>query len=31
MPGAQFAAWVQQCTPPDTTHAYLPTEFADIM
>jgi diguanylate cyclase (GGDEF)-like protein len=31
MPGAQFAAWVQQWTPPDTTHEYLPTEFADIM
>ncbi|TAK93523.1 MAG: EAL domain-containing protein [Aquabacterium sp.] len=31
MPGAQFANWVQQWVPPDTTHEMLPTEFADIM
>ncbi|MBI5926728.1 MAG: EAL domain-containing protein [Aquabacterium sp.] len=31
MPGAQFANWVRQWTPPDTTHEMLPTEFADIM
>jgi diguanylate cyclase (GGDEF)-like protein len=31
MPGAQFAGWVRQWTPPDTTHELLPSEFADII
>lgn len=31
MPGAQFAGWVRQWVPPDTTHEHLPTEFADII
>lgn len=31
MPGAQFANWAKQWTPPDTTHEFLPTEFADII
>ncbi len=31
MPGAQFANWARQWTPPDTTHEHLPTEFADII
>jgi len=31
MPGAQFAAWAKQWSPPDTTHEHLPTEFADIV
>ncbi|MBI3380425.1 MAG: EAL domain-containing protein [Aquabacterium sp.] len=30
MPGAQFANWVKQWTPPDTTHEHLPSEFADM-
>ena len=30
MPSAQFAAWVQQWTPPDTTHEHLATEFAGM-
>jgi predicted signal transduction protein with EAL and GGDEF domain len=31
MPGAQFATWAKQWSPPDTTHEHLPTEFADIV
>lgn len=31
MPGAQFANWARQWTPPDTTHEHLPTEFADMI
>ncbi len=30
MPGAQFANWVKQWVPPDTTHEHLPSEFADM-
>jgi diguanylate cyclase (GGDEF)-like protein len=31
MPAPLFPGWVRQWCPPDTTHEYLPTEFADML
>jgi len=31
MPSHQFAQWVHNWTPPDTTHEYLGTEFASMI